>query len=204
MRDLAPVFKGYRIYPRGFLGAALGIQPKPIVKPHEARVRTHQFNPAMFQAPRVDVEVNHNVEEIWSRMLRHSYSTLDFNFREKVLIVALGAFGTTDFRQWVYTQFEGPSTGELHAEFVEDTLKFILTGKRKMTVTNWESLLTLSDITTNVTAHSKQINEFFTNPDTKQTINLKLTDVLIRWCSHEGGFEDLVQTLHVLFGDIVN
>lgn len=204
MLDTSLSYRGLRVYPRGFLGAAVGIVATPAIRPHEARIKHHVYHPNMFQVKRPTVEVNQNVENAWSHFLRNSCSTMNFDFREKILLVALEAFGTTDFKSWVDTQFKGPSTGELHAKFIEDTLGFIVTGQRDMSLQNWEAVLTMADVETNITKHTELIKEFFIDPNTKAPVNFKLTDVLIRWCSQEGGIEDLVQTLHVLFGDIVS
>jgi hypothetical protein len=203
MPDKAPTYQGFRIYPRGFLGASLGTTAQQILRPYQEKVLTHQFHPEMFKAPKSAVEVNHNIEQIWSHLLRYNHAILDFDYRQKVLLVALNAFGTDDFMKWTMAQFAGPSTGELHAEFIEDTLDFIMTGKRKLHLTSWLPLLTLSDLNTNVTVPSEKIKTFFVEPETKVARNVKLIDVLQRWCSHEGGFEDMIQTLHILFGDII-
>jgi len=203
MPDKAPVFNGFRIYPRGFLGASLGATPQQVLRPYQEKVLTHQFHPEMFQAPKSPVEVNHNIEQIWSHLLRYNHAVLDFDYRQKVLLVALNAFGVDNFQTWTMAQFAGPSTGEMHAEFLEDTLAFIMTGKRKMQLVNWLPLLTLSDLNTNVTIPTEEIKAFFVDPQSNRARNVKLIDVLQRWCSHEGGFEDMIQTLHILFGDIL-
>jgi hypothetical protein len=182
----------------------VGIVAAPAIRPHEAIIKQHAYHPNMFQAKRPVVEVNQNVENAWTHFLKNSGSTMNFDFREKILLVALEAFGTMDFKAWVDTQFKGPSTGELHAKFIEDTLGFILTGKREMSLQNWEAVLTMADIETNITQHTENIKAFFLDSTGKTPVNYRLQDVLIRWCGQEGGIEDLVQTLHVLFGDIVS
>lgn len=199
-----PRFQGYRIYPRGFLGADLGMTPKDVLRPYEHRLGHHQYHPDMFRAPKASVEINKNVETAWVHMLRHGAATGDFDFRQNVLTIAMGAFGTNDFLEWTNMQISGPSTGHLHVEFIEDTLRFITTGKRHMTVTNWLGILGISDLGSNVTTKSEDIAAFFIHPLNNTVTNTKLVEVIQRWCSHEGGIEDLVQTLHVLFGDIVS
>lgn len=203
LKHPAATFEGFRIYPRGFLGASLGVTPMEVLRPYQEQVQSHQFHPKMFKPSKADVEINRNIEEVWSAMIRHQGKMLEFDFREKLLTVALGAFGTQDFKLWVNTNIRGPSTGELHAEFIEDTLLFIASGKRRLAVMTWLPLLTLSDLKTNANVPTALINSFFIQPNDRGECNVNLVDVLQRWCHHEGGFEDLIQTLHVLFGDII-
>lgn len=204
MRDAAQSFSGFRVYPRGFLGASLGVNAQTALRPYHERIQSHVYHPDMLKRPKLEVEINRNVEKIWSRFLGHEGALWNFEFRETVLKIALGAFGTEDFKQWVDVQFKGPATGELHADFIYDTLNFIQTGQRKLTLMNWIPMLTLSEAGSNITVADKEIiKSFFIDSRNGLAKNIKLVDVLQRWCSHPGGFEDLVQSLHVLFGDIV-
>lgn len=205
MLDAAPKFKGLRIYPRGFIGADLGVLPKSILLGHEQRVRQHTFHPNMFQPEKPDVEVNRNVEEIWSFYMRNKGALANFEFREKLLKTALTAFGTKDFMTWTRLQYEGPVSGELHTKFLDDMLNYILTGRRSLAVDAWSTMLVVRDIHNNVTPvpHRHFTHDFFVDPNNpNRARNADLETVLILWTSHEGGFDDLIQTLHLLFGDL--
>lgn len=202
MRDQAPLFQGFRIYPRGFLGASVGIDGSLSDRPFMSQIQTHQYHPEMFQPPKMPKEVNNNVERLWQTVLDKQGIVGSFEFREKILQVAFEAFGTISFFDWIAVQLKGPSTGDMHIEFLKDTMKFIMTGKRKLSLHSWTDVLTLSSITSNETVTEAEIASFFVNADTKQGMNIQLIDVIQRWCAQEGGFEDLVQTLHVLFGSI--
>lgn len=202
MPDAAPSFKGYRIYPRGFLGASLGEQIKPAERPSAAQLRSHVYHPDWFKGPVNPREVNRNIENMW-RSFNDAYHSFDnMEFREKILKIALDAFGTRDFSEWVKIQLDGPSTGDLHIEFISDTMNFIQHGKRKLGLHGWTSMLSLSEITHNQTKDDGSFGWFFVDPETKYNRNVTLVDVLQRWCSRQGGFADLAQTLHVLFGEL--
>lgn len=202
MPDVAASSMGFRVYPRGFLGGNIGVPLKPTTRPYQDQIQKHQFHPGMFSLPKQQVLANHNIEHISSKFLKQSMAILDPEFREKVLMVALGAFGTQDFRQWINAQHEAGTTGELHICFLQDTLNFIQYGRRDLSVTGWLPMLTLSDVGSNVTPMSEETKKFFIDPETGRERNASLVDVLQRWCSQDGGFEDLIQTLHVLFGEI--
>lgn len=201
MPDLAPMYKGYRVYPRGFLGAGLGEQIKTPERPFAINLRAHTYHPGWLQANKPAREVNRNIESMWRHLNDHHLAIDDIEFREKVLRVALNAFGTPDFHQWLTVQMDGPSTGDLHMDFLQDTLRFIETGRRQMNLHSWSQMLSLSDVTHNDTPNEGQFAWFFQN-ETQQSKNLSVIDVVQRWCSQSSGFADLVQTLHVLFGDV--
>jgi len=201
MPDFAPAFKGYRVYPRGFLGASLGEQIKPTDRSFAAQLRSHTYHPDWLNGAQNPKEVNRNIDTLW-RHLNDGYHALDnMEYREKVLRVALNAFGTTSFYEWVLMQIKGPSTGDLHMRFLQDTLEFIDTGKRNLNLHAWAAMLSMSPITHNETENEGQFNWFFITGD-KLPKNMTVIDVIQRWCGQENGFADLIQTLHVLFGEV--
>lgn len=201
MPDKAPAFKGYRIYPRGFLGASLGEQIKPSERPSAAGLKTHQYHPDWFKPNMTVVEHNRNIEDIWRR-LHESHAAIDhMDFRDQILLVAKSAFGTQDFLEWVLIQQQGPSTGDIHMDFLRDTLTFIMTGRRGINLHAWTSMLSDAEVRRSVTKTDGSMTWFFIDEAGRQR-NVMMDDVLQRWCSHPSGFADLAQTLHVLFGEI--
>lgn len=108
--------------------------------------------------------------------------------------LAKGLLGTSLLR-WVGAQVNGNYLYGRRYEFLLDTLSFIQTGKRKMSVDNWYELL-----------------EEFPGPDnarvgaqkaqTLQKFESILTDYdfIAQWCSHKNGFEDMVCTLFTIAG----
>lgn len=202
MPEVAASTMGLRVYPRGFVGGNIGVPLKPTTRPYEEILQKHQYHPGMFSLPKLPVLANHNIEKISSKFIKQSMAILDGDFREQVLKVALIAFGTQNFRQWVNAQHDTGTTGELHIEFLQDTLNFIQYGKRNLSLSNWLPMLTLSDLGSNATPLSEEVKKFFIDPETQRERNATLVDVIQRWCSQDGGFEDLIQTLHVLFGEI--
>lgn len=200
MPDFAPAYKGYRVYPRGFLGANLGEQVKPTERPFAAQLRSHTYHPAWLNGTPNPKEVNRAIDGLW-RHLNDGPSVLDaVEYREKVLTVALKAFGTPDFYEWLNVQIKGPSTGDLHMRFLQDTLEFIETGHRSLNLHAWAAMLSMSNITHDDVDES-QFNWFFITTD-KRPKNMSVIDVVQRWCGQNGGFADMIQTLHVLFGEV--
>lgn len=197
MPDLAPTYKGFRVYPRGFLGAALGDLIKAPERAYSSQLKMHTYHPDWFKNAKTTREVNRNIESMWRHMNDHHLAIDDIEFREKILKIALNAFGASDFHQWVSIQMSGPSTGDIHMDFLQDTLNFIDTGRRRMNLHTWTTMLSMTEITHNETPDEGQFAWFF-----KGNRNVKLVDVIQRWCGQPNGFADLAQTLHVLFGEV--
>lgn len=205
MADNAPLYKGFRVYPRGFLGASLGEQIKQAERPFAGSLKTHTYHPDWFKPAQAPREVNRNIENMWRKAQEHRFVFDDINFREELLKIALQAFGTMSFQEWVSINQQGPSTGDMHMEFIQDTLQFIQTGKRSMNLHSWTMMLSLSEVTHNDTPNEGQFKWFFVNENAfgpQRCRNQSVVDVIQRWCSQEGGFIDMAQTLHVLFGEI--
>lgn len=194
---------GFTIYPRGFLGAVLAPRIEKQPAPFESEYRRLQNNLNLFQSSPAQIAVNENVESLYSKYIRNSYKASSFEFQKLVLITALNAFGTEAFDFWFLKQFESPSVGDLHRKFLEDCLRFISTGRREMPLETWDSLLDYSDSGEMRGPVSEVTAEFFgisTNGYNRIRRNTMLVDVLQDWCAQPNGLEDLLCSLHVLFG----
>lgn len=205
MADNAPVYKGYRVYPRGFLGASLGEQIKAPERPYSSSLKSHAYHPDWFRSQTPPREINRNIENMWRKMNEIHVAIDDMEFREHLLKIALTAFGTKSFQEWASIQLSGPSTGDMHIEFIKDTMQFIMTGKRSMNLNSWTLMLSMDEITHNETPNEGQFAWFFRDEQAVgqyRGCNQSLVDVIQRWCAQPGGFADLAQTLHVLFGEL--
>lgn len=197
------MFGEFKIYPRGFLGANLGIPITKILKPYEDKLTSHQYHTDMFNSTKDNgAGCNPNVEALYAHYIKNSADTNSFTFHEKVLTVALAAFGTTDFGYWFKQQHNSPATGDLHRRFLEDTLKFISTGRREMCLENYCALLTLSDIDGNICELTDFAKDFFKYSGSGQDEVTTLINIIQKWCSQPNGFEDMLGTLHILFGNV--
>lgn len=203
-------FESFRAYPRGFLGAHMDVRIENAV-PKPAPRFVYQTDLSLTDAPVSTIVPNPDVETLYAKYIRNSAESLSFNFRKLVWITALHAFGTNDFRYWYEQQHLSPRAGDMHRRFLEDTLKFIVTGRRELDVVGtWNTLVTLNDTTDRagrVTDCSRQYLEDLRPALTIEESRVRpagyidVTDVIQRWCSQPNGVEDLLLSLHVLFGD---
>jgi len=186
------------MYPRGFLGDN-GAQPQAARTPsafQEELKQRIQYRVSDRTDAKHSIASNSHVEVLYAQYIKRSTNTGSFEFRRQVLSTALFAFGTFRFKSWYLSQHQSPPCGDLHNRFLTDTLKFISTGKREMSLETWAALLSMSDEGNSIGLPSPYSEEFF-NYD--HYINL--VDVLQEWCCKPNGLEDLLGTLHILFGN---
>ncbi len=117
--------------------------------------------------------------------------TRNLNFRFRVLDCAIRLFG--DFREWMLLQRNNPNLVGYNLEFLRDTLKYVATGGREITPLIW------GDLVSEKNDHSSSANHL-TAQDLSIPKNLSTAEFIQLWCSRKGGFDDLIQTLFVLFG----
>lgn len=194
----------FKLYPRGFLGAPQGPKIEKMPRPFDEQLSRVQTQFSLLRPTESNSLVpNQNVESLYSEYINNGARVLDFDFRKRVLITALNAFGTTMFDMWYQKQTTSPAFGDLHSQFIDDTLRFIADGKREMSVETWGSLLTYSDKGELHREVSEYAAEFFgisTRGYNRHRRNATLVEIIQQWTSKPNGFEDLLCTLHVLFG----
>jgi hypothetical protein len=193
------------MYPRGFFGGNLQPQlvrsPPPVGEVQRMSYRYHVDT--MAPTANSDLVANPYVENLYSQYVKRSVNTNAFAFREKVLKATLSAFGTASFEIWFTTQYKSPACGDLHKRFLDDTLKFIRTGRREMALETWAALLQITDEGDVIGTYSKASNDYFGFKDNhRDAEDYLVVDTMQRWLSHASGFEDMLGTLHILFGNI--
>jgi hypothetical protein len=198
-----------RMYPRGFLGSDVQAQSERTPPAFKARLNTYQYTVAIADDSANKIPGNPFVESLYSAYIRQSANVGSFDYREKVIVAALDAFGTDRFDVWYLSQLKSPALGNLHGDFLLDTLKYIETGKRDVSLETWQSLLAITDEGNNIGKLSPLAKEFFGDTTSyehfvlpKYPKNVELTEVIQNWLVHTAGFEDLLGTLHILFGNV--
>lgn len=195
---------GFKLFPRGFVGGDLPIRLAIKPKPYEIRIRA-PITVGVIEPQRVTVDANLAIEQLYSQYVKRSVDTLSFEFRESVLIMALKAFGSRNFFTWYQAQLNSPACGEYHLRFLGDTCRFLMTGKREMTLETWSHLLKPTDEVIRPAKPCEAASQYFclggrAMPGDPQQFNL--VETIQRWVSQPQGFEDLLGTLHLLFGNL--
>lgn len=148
-----------------------------------------------IQLPGPDDTIFSRGDETISELFRiyetGAQDTANLTFRLRVLDSAVRLFG--DFHEWMTLQRNNPNLLGYNLEFLRDTLRYILTGHRDMSPLIWLDLVAEKSIHT-TQAHHLTLSELAPPKD------LDTTKLIQLWCSRKGGFEDLLQSLFLLFG----
>jgi hypothetical protein len=195
---------GFKLYPRGFVGGDLPIRLAVQPKPYEIRIRA-PIRVGVIEPQRTTVDANLVIETLYSQYIKRSADTQSFEFRESVLIAALAAFGSRNFFTWYQAQLLSPACGEYHLRFLGDTCRFLMTGQREMRLETWSHLLKPTEEVATPAKPCESAAGYFclggrAMPTDPQQFNL--VETIQRWVSHPQGLEDLLGTLHLLFGNL--
>ena len=199
----------YQIYPRGFLGAVRIESSVDIARGATAVIDSQKFHfgSKTFASPKKPPS-NKVIDTLYREYIGNSHQANTFQFYERVLAAAFDAFGTNNFREWLSAQAQANSTDYLHAKFLQDTLNFIVRGKREMMIDNWLPILssnremqnTVSNIDkTNATFKEMLVlaDEYFGKPEIKDN---ELKVIFFDWVRQKNGITDLLKTVHIFFG----
>jgi len=192
----------YVVYPRGFLGFDAGF-----VKLGEVNTQANGINAILHNRYKGDDESPHAsntvVDQLWAESVGGKSYTSTFAFRHRILKAAFDAFGTANFYDWVKLQVTNPYATSMHNKFVNETLSFIENGYRTVNVNTWFSLIDITDEINKQAVHDIKINKFFrTNANHNLQRPVSLEHTLVEWTSQEDGFNDLLTTMMILFGDL--
>lgn len=131
------------------------------------------------------------VELLYDMLVDKAHNHGTWAFQSAVIDQALRLFG--DFHDWAEAQRKDPHITGYNARFIEDTLKFIETGERDLCHENWMALVNENPHAAQLAgAHERAAPRLWQSPST--------VTALQKWCSHPNGVEDLLCTLHLLFG----
>ncbi len=195
----------FKIYPRGFLGAQLR---ERVERSQRLQENNNGFMPVKFSSfkkPNGVDDINHEVESLYASYIKRSADSTSFEFRNKILHAALRAFGTPNFRFWFEAQFESPVLTDLHHRFLDDTLQFIRTGRRDQALETWAAIISISNNDDGAGKLSEEAMDFFGISGggvTRYPRDARIIGIVQDWCSQPNGIEDLLGTLHILFGAV--
>lgn len=190
-----------KLYVRGFFGSkAMSSETYQTWKSRPI-LSVFDLTPEALQ----HVVANESVVEVYNQMIRRQVLHTDFEFRERVIKIALKAFGVNSFQLWAELNLQSPTFTQTHADFLNDTVRFITTGKRDMKVDMWERLIGPGSNDPNAKPELDK-NLFASLPQgyswrSRMESPTNLHNVLAMWLSRQGGFTDLVTTLYTLFGE---
>lgn len=100
---------------------------------------------------------------------------------------------------WFIRQDANALLTDQNYAFVLDTVRFIATGTRKFSIHTWPALVTYEVPIVSESVEGRR--EIYLLVD-KLSVPTQADKFLQQWLSHKGGFDDLMYTLHLLFGTV--
>lgn len=185
------------VYPRGFAAYATGwpiLRVEGDFSVQNASVRYANAN----ARERVSISAG-NVEALYKSFMSHQRSPKSLDFIEDLYAIAVNAFGTTSFYDWLHMQNQNPYFTSNHRDFINETLEFIFGKDRRVSMGSWRTIVLLHMNETGPVRLGYRYQQFFlTNSKEDQSV----TSIVRRWLARPGGAQDLLSTLHILFGDV--
>lgn len=163
-----------KMFPRGYSGGEASSQPANYTREG-------------------DPEIN----QLYDKYCQGNSHSGSWSFRRQVLAAAKRLLnGHTN---WFIRQDANPMVMAYTYEFLLDTLRFVATGRRRISIHCWPDLLSHNpeDGLTRI-SERQQIAEAFVD----LALSTSVDAVLQRWCGQPKGFDDLMVTLHLLFGEV--
>lgn len=187
--------KSVVVYPTGFIGYDVGF---PVVR-NEANVDAANALVRFASVSTKDklVMANNTIEGLYTQWHKRTRKVGDADYLSDVYAACMNAFGTNSFYEWAYMQLENPYFTASHREFLNDMFSFILTGKRTYSYSAWAVALERrrADSEDKKTPYNYRDLIISGTP-------LTVTDAVTRWSAHDGGVEDMITSLHLVFGDV--
>lgn len=140
------------------------------------------------------------LETLYQFFMDPNVNSTSWTYRKRVLDTALRLFG--DFGEWLNDQRSNPRISGYNLEFLKDTLNFIRTGRRVLSIQTAIELVS-ENIPHGITAAANQStpSELILGRETS-TIS-----IIQAWCGQPAlfedrarGFEDLLLSMYVFFG----
>lgn len=189
------------VYPRGFLGFDIGLPAEDKSTNMAQLLQAVRLNKTISPRNRIVIS-NHQVENVWKQFKTGDRFIASLGFREQILKIALEAFGTRSFLDWCILQEGNPYMTEMHKRFMNDTFNFIRTGRRSVNILSWMNLISVRELNSHDEDPSYNYQEYFgLSLPIQFRRETDLSSTIASWVSHPGGFDDLVGTLHIFFGD---
>lgn len=185
------------VYPRGFAGYSVGW---PIVRVEsDLSVQNVAARYANLNArERVSVSAG-NVEALYKEFMAQYRTPKSLSFIEDLYAVAVNAFGTANFYDWLHMQTQNPFFTSDHRDFLNETLEFIFGRERLVSMGSWRVVVNFHMNEAGPVVKDYRYQQYFLDRDPSLQ---SVTSIVRTWMARPGGAQDLLATLHILFGDV--
>lgn len=143
------------------------------------------------------------LSELYNLWLGNRNCLRDFDNREKVIKLAKVLFSNPSFFKWIQLQTDHGHISDLHNTFLIDTLEYLTTGQRQLEISQWVGLIEKSIKTTATKVDIARFfdRELYGSMGYDKLLPSTVNDILDIWVRKPNGFEDLLISLYVIFGN---
>lgn len=136
------------------------------------------------------------VNNLYNDYIKDKNLLNDIEFRERIIKVFFQAFDNRSIAEWLVMQNDFAPLTSLHKQFLIDTFELVckLKETRSTPAVQWITLLSVHD-------SRKEVDIKNILGDSNNYVDVPIIDTLKNWLSLPNGFEDLLITLYILFGD---
>jgi hypothetical protein len=122
---------------------------------------------------------------------------ITWDFQKRVINLAQDMFAGE--YSWFIRQDANALLKDQNYAFVLDTVRFIASGTRKFSIHTWPALLTYDVPIVTESVEGRRDIYFLTQ---KLDVPTNNEQFIAKWLSHKGGFDDLMYTMNMLFGNV--
>lgn len=136
------------------------------------------------------------VHDLYLVFTNEPRKAVTWEFRKKVIELAQSLFAGNF--NWFIRQDANASIVDQNYMFLLDTVRFIATGHRRLSIYTWPALISYNVPVGNSVDQRNDISKLFI----EFALATDTTTVLSKWISRKNGFDDLMYTMHMLFGNV--
>lgn len=135
------------------------------------------------------------VHALFVEFTNHPKTAVTWDFQKRVIDLAQDLFQGE--YSWFIRQDSNALLKDQNYAFVLDTVRFIATGRRRFSIHTWPALVTYEVPVVKESVQGRR-DIFLLSEELKVPLN---SDKFIQqWLSQKNGFNDMMYTLHMLFG----
>lgn len=141
------------------------------------------------------------VDELYEEWSKNNTLIKTMEFREKIIKAAKNAFNNISIYNWLNIQKYANTVTSTHVNFISETIDFVLGSPRSIQTSQWIRLLEVSEKAQSI---NLDIDKYFNKNNIQNQVKFSsslLTDFIVTWVSQPNGFEDMLLSLYVIFGD---
>jgi hypothetical protein len=190
----------YPVLQSGFVGLTQkGLKrPDPIEPSFREAIISKEF-----KAPLNKYFYSPEITEIFFSYCANSNVLKSFEFRERLIKATFEVFMNFDFKRFLNLQNEKPTISDLHKVFIMETLEYVMANKpRTIEAVQWIRMIEAGQVDHRVQVNvDSYFNRETLGTDSSLKIPNQTASLIHAWVSKERGFEDLLITLFVMFGE---